>query len=518
MQQTKTMPICAVTGMGGLGKTKLAVRYSNQHEADYAGGICWVTARDKNFNGLASQILRVVNLYMNLEVPQEIGGTVLDVKEQLKWCWLNWKPQSGKVLIVFDDVTDWESCYQALPPSLNRFSVLITTRLRNLNRKLVDEISLDVLSDEHSKELLIDLVGDKSRFVKELVLSELCKRLGYLPLSLELVGAYLAEEPDLSLVKMLDLLNQQGLNTEALKSPDSTQLGVKAAFNLSWLKLDKQTQLVGKLLSLFAPDVIPWKLVEEVSQQLNWNSNNVKEAKKQLYKFNLIQLVSSQDSLYSVHVLIRDFFNTEIGASEETEPAGEIVIKSTWEALQYKASSIETASDFKRAFVKVMLSIARKVPQTPTRSDIESVEDAIPHLKEVAENLITLVGDKDLIWAFWGITRFYQGQGLYTLAEHWHEQCLSTTKQRLGEEHPDVATSLNNLAGLYSSQGRYEQAEPLYLQALDLTKELLGEKHPQVATFLNNLASLYESQGRYEQAEPLYLQALDLTKELLGEK
>ncbi|WP_133158959.1 tetratricopeptide repeat protein, partial [Microcystis aeruginosa] len=69
--------------------------------------------------------------------------------------------------------------------------------------------------------------------------------------------------------------------------------------------------------------------------------------------------------------------------------------------------------------------------------------------------------------------------------------------QLLGDNHPHVATSLNNLAALYESQGRYTEAEPLYLEALDLKKQLLGDNHPHVATSLNNLAALYESQGRY---------------------
>ncbi|MEO0934022.1 MAG: tetratricopeptide repeat protein, partial [Cyanobacteria bacterium J06641_2] len=428
-------------------------------------------------------------------------------QHQSNCCWQNWKPVEGKVLIVFDDVTDWESFYQALPTAnLNRFFVLITTRLRNLNPRLVDEISLDVLSPDDARELLIDLLEDKSRFVKEEFLSKLCERLGYLPLSLQLVGACLGDDPSLSSEEILQRLNQQGLSADALKSSDSTQLGVKAAFNLSWLKLDKQTQFVGKLLSIFAPDVIPWKLVEEVSQQLNWSSNDVNEARKQLYKFNLIELVSSQGSLYSVHVLIRDFLKDELTSV------------SFWKALQNKVCGVKTASDFKRAFVRVMLSIAQEIPQTPTRSDIKSVENTIPHLKEVAENLIAVVGDEDLISAFVGITWYYQGQGLYTLAKPWCEQCLSITKQRLGEEHPSVALSLNNLAGIYQFQGRYKEAEPLFLQALGLIKKLLGEEHYSVAISLNNLAGLYRLQGRYKEAEPLYLQALKLRKKLLGEE
>ena len=70
-------------------------------------------------------------------------------------------------------------------------------------------------------------------------------------------------------------------------------------------------------------------------------------------------------------------------------------------------------------------------------------------------------------------------------------------KKLLGAEHPSVATSLNNLAGLYESQGRYTEAEPLYIKALDMRKKLLGAEHPDVASSLNNLAFLYNAQGRY---------------------
>ncbi|MEQ8386704.1 MAG: tetratricopeptide repeat protein [Coleofasciculus sp. A1-SPW-01] len=73
------------------------------------------------------------------------------------------------------------------------------------------------------------------------------------------------------------------------------------------------------------------------------------------------------------------------------------------------------------------------------------------------------------------------------------------------------------MANLYYVQGRYGEAEPLYQKALELYKRLLGDDHPDVASSLNNLAYLYSSQGRYGEAEPLYQQALELCKRLLGD-
>ena len=78
----------------------------------------------------------------------------------------------------------------------------------------------------------------------------------------------------------------------------------------------------------------------------------------------------------------------------------------------------------------------------------------------------------------------------------------------LGQEHPDVATSLNNLAELYRSQSRYEQAEPLYLQALEIAEQKLGVNHPNTVTFRENLQNLRDKrQSRFIYCKPWYLKS-----------
>ena len=108
----------------------------------------------------------------------------------------------------------------------------------------------------------------------------------------------------------------------------------------------------------------------------------------------------------------------------------------------------------------------------------------------------------------------YQSQGRYAEALPLYEQALEMRKRLFAGDHPDVATSVNNLAYLYNSQGRYAEALPLYEQALEMRKRLFVGDHPDVASSLNNLAGLYESQGRYAEAQPLYQQALEMTKRL----
>jgi CHAT domain-containing protein/Tfp pilus assembly protein PilF len=105
---------------------------------------------------------------------------------------------------------------------------------------------------------------------------------------------------------------------------------------------------------------------------------------------------------------------------------------------------------------------------------------------------------------------------LYDRAEPLHKRALAIQEAALGNTHPDVATSLNNLGSLYSVWGLYDRAEPLYRRALAIRETALGNTHPDVATSLNNLASLYLDQGLYDRAEPLYRRALAIREATFG--
>jgi tetratricopeptide (TPR) repeat protein len=93
---------------------------------------------------------------------------------------------------------------------------------------------------------------------------------------------------------------------------------------------------------------------------------------------------------------------------------------------------------------------------------------------------------------------------------------LPIQEQILGQEHPDVAHTLNNLANVCNEQGRYADAEPLHKRSLAIREKVLGLEHPDVASSLNSLANLYEDQGRYADAEPLYKRSLAIREKALG--
>lgn len=114
------------------------------------------------------------------------------------------------------------------------------------------------------------------------------------------------------------------------------------------------------------------------------------------------------------------------------------------------------------------------------------------------------------------IGTIYQSLGLYDSAAPLLEAALKIRQKNLGDEHPDLATSLNDLAGLLYYKGEYEVAEPLFRKALEMRRKLLGEDHPDVATSLNNLALVLKAKGDYDGAESLFRKALAMWRKLLG--
>ncbi|MBE9208629.1 tetratricopeptide repeat protein [Nostoc sp. LEGE 06077] len=482
LQRNDEVVIAAVEGMGGVGKTELAIQYSLLHLQlhTYPGGICWLQGRAED---IGLQIVQFARTDLGLPIPDD-----LELPERVRWCWQHWR--EGNTLIVLDDVTNYSAIKPYLPPQPSQFKVIITTRLK---LDLAGSLFLEVLQEIDALLLLTELVGEDKVKQESAKAQELCQRLGYLPLALQLVGRYVKKRK-ISLAEMLRRLEEKGLAHPSLVVNENDPIwtldvkrGVAAAFELSWTELSELAQELGCLLSLFALAPIPWNLVKSAAKEKDVET--LEDARVELENLHLIQ---GEDS-YQLHRLIQEFFRG-------------------------KQNNLAVADKQKYSYCAAMVKEAQAIPQKPVLEDINTFTPVISHLAEVAKAYHTWLSDEDLIWPFFGLGQFYEGQGAYAQALPWRKQCLSVAKQRLGEEHPYVAASYNNLASLYKFQGQYREAEPLLQKALQLMQRLLGEEHPDVATSYNNLANLYWFQGRYSEAEPLYHKALQLMQRLLGEE
>jgi hypothetical protein len=321
LQQGNLVAISAIAGMGGVGKTELAIQYAEKYEEVYQGGLCWLFARSEN---IGTQIVSFAQAQMGLKVPEGLDK----VDDQVAFCWRNWR--SGDVLVILDDVVSYPIVEPYLPPKDARFKVLMTTRLKFGSP--IQMLPLEVLSLEQSLELLGSIIGQERIDQEPEIAATLCTWLEYLPLGLELVGRYLVALPELSLSTLLFRLQEKAKIRQALrhKSLDVEQetltstakLGVEAAFNLSWELLEEGSQHLGKLLSLFAPAPIPWELVEQIEQeyyQMNpergeFELEELEAARAKLIRFHLFQNIDLRT--YRLHSLIREFFRGKLEGEE----------------------------------------------------------------------------------------------------------------------------------------------------------------------------------------------------------
>jgi tetratricopeptide (TPR) repeat protein len=106
-------------------------------------------------------------------------------------------------------------------------------------------------------------------------------------------------------------------------------------------------------------------------------------------------------------------------------------------------------------------------------------------------------------------------KGEYDKAVAAVKKSLAIAEKEYGPDHPDTATSLNNLAELYRDHKKFIQAEPLYKRAAAIREKHFGPDHSLLARTLNGQAELYRAQNRFGDAEPLYKRALAIRKNLI---
>lgn len=108
----------------------------------------------------------------------------------------------------------------------------------------------------------------------------------------------------------------------------------------------------------------------------------------------------------------------------------------------------------------------------------------------------------------------------------YHEEALAMRRRLFGEQHVEVAQSLNDLGvTLYGLQA-FDTTRVVWEQALSIRMEMLGPSHRDIAESLSNLGAVYgdlfwrsefEDEELFEQAEEYYTRALDMTKRERGE-
>ncbi|MDM7326533.1 MAG: CHAT domain-containing protein, partial [Thermosynechococcus sp. Uc] len=161
--------------------------------------------------------------------------------------------------------------------------------------------------------------------------------------------------------------------------------------------------------------------------------------------------------------------------------------------------------------------LANQIEQLRQEGNIQA---AIP----LAERFVTLVentlgNNHPLLAASLNeLGKLHVEQGNYAAALPLYQRALAIYEQTRGADRPEVSAVLNNLANLYRAQGNHEAALPVFQRSLAIAEKTFGSDHPEVAVILNNLGLLYAEQKNYPRALPLYQRALRIFEQALGEK
>lgn len=518
-----------ITGMGGIGKTELAIQYALSSSRSFSS-VCWIDARAKD---IGSQIIQYTKIYFGFEkiIPD------LELEGQLKFCWENWPTE--KSLIIFDDVRDYKSIEQFLPPDQIKFKVLMTARTNQLGQVRTGYIKLGLLQENASLDLLKSIVGKEFINENAHVAEQICDWLGHLPLGIELVGRYLVGKEGKRKPSLLNLkkrLEEEGLKAKPIleASQDMTaQRGLDSAFELSWEDLEQEAKYVAFLMSLFAQAPITRDLFYPCVSYLDEYvlEDIVDESLLDSHLLNY-----REDDTYEFHQLIKEFIVTKEADIE-----------------------LEEAEECRKRVSNHLAAKAREIPESVTKEVIVEYSYLIPHLIESTDKLALSVDSHNFFYLYQGLGRYYEGQGFYKRAEEIYVAAKDTAESRFGSFHINTIKIKINLAAIYYEQGRYSEAESLqrllltychisdfdqlihadilnglgltlvekgsyqeaeehYNHAIQIKSDILGDEHIDMSDSLNNLGLLYNEKGAYAEAEPLFHKAIEIRQKFLGQE
>lgn len=515
----------AIIGLGGIGKSQIAVEYAYRHSQEYQT-LLWIAADSRE--SLVSDYVtaaRLLNLPEKDEQDQEIA--LLAVRR--------WLEMHKRWLLILDNADDLALVREFLPSTFEGH-ILMTTRAQATGR-LADCIEIATFEQETAalfllrRSRLIDAAAtlEEANSADVAAAREICAELGGLPLALDQAGAYI-EETKCGLSRYLtsyqtcqkDLLQRRG--RVVLDHPDP----VATTWSISFGKVEQRNPVAANLLRLCAylsPDDIPEELITQGAifpglEALAADTLAFDEASAELRNYSLLQRDGAART-FSVHRLVQSALRDSMDAATRREWAQRAIRVvdmvfpevefTTWpQCERYLPHALvcvkwieqEQLSSTEAAQVLLKVGWYLKDRVRYKEADLlvmKALEMNFKYLSlpavEIAQMLTVLAG-------------IHEAQGYYAKAEPLYRQALTIYEQCLMPDHPYTISSMSNLANLQSEQGNYAEAELLCQRVLALREKILGPEHSDTAKSLSNLACCYQDQGKYAEAEPLLQRAL----------
>lgn len=474
LRQGSRASITGISGMGGIGKTELALFVAQRLAGEYPDAQFFINLQGTDSNPRQPQEVMAlcIRAFLGPEVrlPENL--------DQLSQLYLS--QLSGKrALLLLDNAADSAQVRPLLPPP--GCALLVTSR-QAIALPGMTPLTLNPLADTEAREMLLELAPRAASAA-----DEICRLCGYLPLAIRAAGSLLAVTADLDPVDYLAQLKDERNRLERIGT-EGVEIDVAASLNLSYERLTPNAAGVFRVLSVF-PGTFDANAEEVVC-------DDAKHARlSELVRRSLV-LYDDSAKRYRLHDLVRLFANAKVSAEE-------FLVGQKRHATHYK-NVLSIADD-------LYLQGGKSLAQGLQLFDLEWGNIQAGH------DWISAQGtgvDEEV--AQLGIA--YSESGAYILhlrqqprkRIRWLEIALSAArrlKDRSGE-----GNVLGTLGLVYADLGEMARAIEFHQQFLSIAREV-GDRYNE-GKALGNLGVAYLNSGDTQLAIKFYKQRLEIAREL----